>query len=207
MNYLISTGFEALIGAKRLDSFNCHPNPVYGLDSSLNISYLNPAWFIFAEKNGSNKFIIDEWSLGRNIFDCIPDVFESFYRDLYNSALNEEKPTVSPKQREYECSSPELYRRFSMHLYHLKRDGLVIVNSLVVEEKHTSLPIDRQNIFNEDNYIDKHGLIHQCANCRRIQRQSNLEHWDWLPKYIEEPHPNTSHGVCMPCLRHYYSKK
>jgi len=206
MKYFISSEFETLIGGKRLDDLNSHPNSVYGLDSNLNISYLNPGWFEFAEDNGSNVFVSDEWSLGTNIFDCIPNVLESFYRDLYETTLSEKGATVVPRQSEYECSSPELYRNFSMHLYPMGKDGIVVVNSLIVEEPHKSRSVDGLIEFEKKDYLDENGILHQCANCRRTQNLNTPERWDWIPIFIEKPYPKTSHGICSVCMQHYYLK-
>ena len=204
MKYAISSEFESLIDAKRLEVLNRHSSSIYGLDSNLNISYLNPAWFDFAKDNGSDKFIEDKWSLGKSIFNCIPKVLEPFYTDIYETVLNEKESTLIPRQLEYECSSPQLFRSFSMHLYSLGKGGIVVVNSLLVEQLHPSSLIEKQNIFDEDHYVDQNKIVHQCANCRRIRRLGKLEQWDWVPKLTKEPHANTSHGICPPCMQHYY---
>ena len=57
MNHYITPEFEVLLGIARLESLDSHPSTVYGLDSEFNISYLNPAWFKFAEENGNNLFV------------------------------------------------------------------------------------------------------------------------------------------------------
>jgi hypothetical protein len=207
MKYCITPEFESIIGESRLESLNSHPSTVYGLDSEFKISYLNPAWFKFSEENGGEVFTNDEWSLGRNIFDCIPDVLELYYRKLFDSTFEEvESPGISI-QSEYECSSPTLYRRFSMHIYSIGVSGFVVVHSLVVEEPHKIPSIEGGLVFDEDEYIDDNKLVHQCVNCRRIKNQRYEGRWDWLPKLIEDPHPNTSHGLCYPCMRHYYPSK
>jgi len=204
MRYYITPEFAALIGELRLKSLNSHPSSVYGIDSEFNISYLNPAWFNFAKENGNNIFNSNEWLLGRNIFDSIPDELESFYKVLFESSLKIIKSPLISEQLEYECSSPELYRRFSMHLYPMRKDGIVVVNSLVIEESNTSSPINGLLKLNEKDYIDKDGIVHQCANCRRIHNVKNTEQWDWIPKFIDKPYPKTSHSICSPCMHHYY---
>ena len=204
MTHYITPEFEALIGASRFASLNSHPSTVYGLDSEFNISYLNPAWFEFAEKNSNNIFDSNEWLLGRNVFDSIPETLGAFYRNLFESSLKEEISPIISRQSEYECSSPELYRRFSMHLYPINKNGIVVVHSLLIEEPYVSPANEGQLKFDKRNYIDKDGILHQCANCRRIQNLNDLERWDWIPKFIEQPYSNTSHAVCPPCRHHYY---
>jgi len=203
MDFCITPDFEALIGSNRLCSLNNHQGSVYGLDSQFNISYLNPSWFKFAEENGNNLFDINNWSLGRCLFDSIPAEMESFYRGLLGETQKNKSSLIS-KQSEYECSSPELYRRFSMNIYPLGKDGLITVHSIIVEE-----PIKRSSpegliTLDENNYIDENKFINQCANCRRIQNIKNLSRWDWVKKWIEKPYLNTSHGICPSCLQHYY---
>ena len=200
MSHRITPEFESIIGSSRLESLNSHPSTVYGLNSEYEISYLNPAWFKFAEVNGGDIFIGEDWSLGKNIFDCIPDILEDYYKKLFNSALEEVKSENISIQSEYECSSPNIYRCFSMHLYSVGRDGLLVVHSLVIEEPHTSLTGEGLLALDENEYIDDNGLVHQCANCRRIKNIKHNGRWDWLPKWIEKPRPNTSHGICFPCM-------
>ena len=204
MNHYITSEFERLIGASRLDSLNSHPSSVYGLDSMLNISYLNPAWFKFSAVNGNDIFDSSEWLLGKNILDSIPDVLKEFYKDLFESTLEKDKHPIISKQLEYECSSPTLYRRFSMHLYPIGSNGIVIVHSLVIEEPYTSPSVEGMLVFDEEEYIDEKGILTQCANCRRIENKKHPNRWDWIPKLIEEPYSMTSHGICKPCMQHYY---
>ena len=206
MNRQITPEFESIIGSSRLESLNDHPSTVYGLNSKFEISYLNPAWFKFAELNGGEVFIGEDWSLGRNIFDCIPDILQEYYRNLFKSALKDVSPEGISIQSKYECSSPTIYRCFSMHLYSVGWDSLLVVHSLVIEEPHTSSSYQGRIFLDEKEYIDDNGLVHQCTNCRRIKNLKHVGRWDWLPKWIEKPHPNTSHGICFPCMKHYYSR-
>ena len=169
MSYCITPEFETIVGASRLERLNSHAGTVYGLDSELNISYLNPAWYQFSEENGGDIFVRDSWSIGRCIFDCIPEVLDSFYRELFESTLKEEGSPLISKQSEYECSTPDFYRRFSMHLYSMGKNGIVVVHSLLAEEPHSSPPIRVILSLDEDQYVDGNGIVHQCANCRRIK--------------------------------------
>lgn len=204
MKYCITPDFEAIIGRNRLESFNNHPTTVYGLDSELQFSYLNPAWFAFAEDNGNPIFVPDDRLLGKRILDAIPQVLQPFYEELFDSALRENQYNLTPRQSQYECSSPELYRLFSMHLYPLGKNGIVVVHSLVIEEPHKASTEGRSKL-DPSHYTDQNGMIHQCANCRRIQNLVIPDRWDWIPKWVQEPHAKTSHVICQPCKQHYYS--
>ena len=204
MKYEITKEFEALIGESRLESLNAHPGTVYGVDSEFNISYLNPAWFEFADENGGDIFKGTSWSLGSKLFDVIPAVQQPFYKDLFESALIDGKSLVVPRQSEYECSSEQVVRRFSMHIYPVDGGGLVIVNSLLVGELHGSLQMKQQASIDEKDYIDNDRFLYQCANCRRVRNLKIAGRWDWIPRFIKEPYPRTSHGICEPCMQHYY---
>jgi hypothetical protein len=203
MQYYITAEFEGIIGASRLESLNSHPSAVYGLDSKFYIVYQNPASLNFSEQN-NNSHVSVESSLGKNIFDIIPEALATAYKELFTSVLNDKSTLMISRQFEYECSSPELYRSFSMHIYPLGKDGLLIVHSLLVEEPYISLLGEVANIVDEDNYIDKNGIVTQCANCRRIKNLSNEGQWDWITKWVKEAHKPTSHGICKPCMQHYY---
>jgi len=205
LKHQITKKFAKFIDKSMLERLNRHPSSVYGIDSKFAISYVNPAWFNFAEKNSNNRFQHSDWPLGRNVFDSIPDSLEPYYRDLFESTLRMKSSPLIARQTEYECSSPNLYRRFSMHLYSIGEEGILVVNSLSVEKPYIAPPLEGLPKFSEEDYIDEHGMLIQCANCRRIQNLSSLERWDWVPKFIEYPHPNTSHGICPPCSQHYYS--
>ena len=206
MKHYITTEFAKLLGEKRLKALNDNPSSVYGLDSKFNICYLNPGWFQYSEENGGAAFVSDDWLLGRNVFDSIPNEMQPFYRSLFESTLKEKKPPLIARQQEYECSSLGLYRRLSMHLYPIGKDSILIVSSVVVEEAYTSPPREGLLRLDEGDYIDGSGFLHQCANCRRIKNRNEPERWDWVPKFIAKPHPKTSHGVCVPCIKQYYSE-
>jgi hypothetical protein len=75
---------------------------------------------------------------------------------------------------------------------------------LLIEKPYTPHPIERLVSFDENDYIDRNEILRQCANCRHIQNLKTQGRWDWVPIFIEEPHSKTSHGICEPCLQHYY---
>ncbi|MDZ7826889.1 MAG: hypothetical protein U5R48_13845 [Gammaproteobacteria bacterium] len=54
------------------------------------------------------------------------------------------------------------------------------------------------------SYLDEHGLLHQCAHCRRMANQTEPARWDWVPAWVEAPPPNLSHGICPLCLEYYF---
>jgi hypothetical protein len=204
LNYYITPEFESAVGASRLKSLNSHPHTVYGLDSDLNIVFQNPASIRFSEENSHDNHNSIESSLGKNIFDFIPGALAPTYKKLFESVTNDKNVSMLPKQFEYECSSAELHRVFSMHLYPLVKGGILVVHSLVIEEPHVESPGQQTGIGLEGDYINAYGIVTQCANCRRIKNLSIDGQWDWVPKWVKEPQMPTSHGVCPPCMHHYY---
>ncbi|MEP7706455.1 hypothetical protein [Paraglaciecola sp. 25GB23A] len=204
MNYYITSEFEMTIGPSRLESLNGHPSTVYGLDSDLKIVYQNPASIQFSEQNSHNNRISSASSLGKNIFDFIPDLLAPTYKKLFESVTHDKNPSLISRQFEYECSSPEFYRVFSMHLYPLNKGGILVIHSLVIEEPYINSQSQELNTVVESDYINKHGSVTQCANCRRIKNLAKDGQWDWIPKWVKEPHIPTSHGICRPCKHHYY---
>jgi hypothetical protein len=193
-----------IIGTSRLESLNSHPSTVYGLDSDLNIVYQNPASIQFSEQDSPNINSSSGSLLGSNIFSFIPDALAPNYKKLFESVTNKKNASMISRQFEYECSSPEIYRVYSMHLYPLDKGGILVIHSLVIEEPYINSQSQETNIVVESDYINKHGIVTQCANCRRIKNLSKDGQWDWIPKWVKAPHMPTSHGICRPCKHHYY---
>ncbi len=204
MKYSITPEFEALIGQTRLESLSDHACTVYGIDSEYRIVYLNPAWYQFSKDNGTNHSIDEKWLFGRNVFDCIPEVLEPFYKNLFESSLNKNDSRVTPLHFKYECSSPTVFREFTMHLYPVGSSGIIVVHSINIEEPHTLQPDLEMLTLEKEQYIDDSGFVYQCANCRRVKNLQEEKRWDWIPKLVEAPVAKTSHGICDPCAAHYY---
>ena len=204
MEYCVTPAFENLLGKARLASANSHSGSVYGLDEDYCIAYLNPAWYRFAEENGSNLFLGERWALGRNIFECIPEVLHDRYKKLYDAARVVDLEELTPPRCEYECSSPTEFRKFSMHFHPLGELSVLVVNSIVIEAPHNDRAAPVQTLHDESDYRNTHGIIRQCANCRRVQNLRQGQRWDWVPKWVKNPASSISHGICETCASHYY---
>ena len=105
---------------------------------------------------------------------------------------------------DYECSSDTVYRRYHQIVYPIGgREGLLVVNSLVVERLNHP---DRRPARAADElfYVDENGLIYQCAHCRRVKNVREGERWDWVPEWVKRCPECTSHVFCPTCFRHYY---
>jgi hypothetical protein len=77
----------------------------------------------------------------------------------------------------------------------------VVTNALVVERPHASTATD-----DPDRYVDRDGLITMCSHCRCSRRVDSLDHWDFVPEYLQplEPAVRVSHGLCPVCRAYFY---
>ena len=161
------------------------------------LAYVNPAWVSFARENQAPQLAAAP-PIGRDIYEVIAEQLRPFYRRGWEAVLAAHE--VWPHR--YECSTPELLREYLMLTYplHGPPPALLQVHSLVVSAAH-----DREAVVPvEVAYRDLHGIITQCASCRRVQHPHSADRWDWVPEWVEQAPELTSHGVCGPCLEHYY---
>lgn len=96
---------------------------------------------------------------------------------------------------------------FSQDAYPLKNhEGIIVVNSLKIEraiEENNSTHSEYKSAI----YLNENGLITQCSNCRKTQRTSEPEIWDWIPMLIEQPPKNVSHSICFICYDYYWKNR
>jgi hypothetical protein len=172
-------------------------NIVYGLWPDLTLAYMNPAWFIFSFENGGEPGVSEQWHLGRNVLDAMPDLLRPFYEQNFRRALNEDRPW----EHCYECSSDKVYRKFHLGVFPLAQgQGLLLVNSPVVETEHP----EAESSPLESLYADAQGFIGQCCHCRRFRRADVLNTWDWVPAWLKQTPPKVTHGICKSCISFYY---
>jgi hypothetical protein len=172
------------------------PAVIYALDSDLRITYCNEAWDRFAAENGG-KGLGRQKQLGRLVWDVIPDALLPFFQQGYGSVLTFRKPW----EHQYECSSPTVFRSFRMKAYpDPEHEGLVVVNSLVVERPHQRL----SHAPGTSAYVDARGHVTMCCECRRTRRVKEPTIWDWVPAYLQQRPEFVTHGLCMACLTLLY---
>lgn len=175
------------------------PAVSYILDSSHRIIHCNPAWDKFANKNSAPQLTAEQ-VIGLDIFKVIPDVLKNFYCDALARALRQGVWEVS-----YECSSPDLFRKYRMRVHDLKeRSWLLVTNSLISEGPHRRMAKPRSNL-----YVQANGLITMCAHCRCSQRVDSPEQWDFVPDYLRlkgQASLILSHGFCPICHAYFYSQ-
>ena len=192
--------FRELLRKHNLKDLGVHSGTIYGVWADFRLSYLNPAWFRFARENGGEPKISEEWGLGRSILDCVAGEVKAFYERKWNACLDAHEAW----SHDYECSSGSVYRRYQQISYPIgHRDGLLIVNSLVVERPHD---LDRgpARAADESCYVDENGIILQCPGCRRVKNLLEPERWDWVSEWVNRCPKCTSHSFCPTCFRHYY---
>jgi hypothetical protein len=149
-----------------------------------------PAWERFARANGGHA--VATFQPGTPLLDVIPEAMRAFYADGFDNAC----ATATCWEHDYECSSPELYRRFRMIAYPFG-DFLVVTHSLLVEHPHEQEPHPAG-----DDYVVG-GVIWMCAHCRRVRWRGQLR-WDWVPAYLAHPPANLSHGLCVACAAYHF---
>ncbi|SNB46229.1 hypothetical protein [Geobacter sp. DSM 9736] len=189
--------FPAILDIFNLETLEKDPHSIYGLGEDMTLHYLNPGWFRFAEENGGEPAISERFKIGTSILDAISGPLKDFYHQAFRIPLQ----TGEVWNHDYECSSSETLRVFHLSAYPLhNRKGLVVVNSLIREQPH-----DRK-AFNPmyELYTQKSGMISQCSNCRRVQRPSEPEVWDWVPAWVQRMPANVSHDLCLICYEYYY---
>jgi hypothetical protein len=194
---------EALKGSM-LDSFDypitlveADSTIVFCLDADLRITYCNQAWDRFAMANGG-EHLCRPAPIGSSVLDHINGPDKQYFEKQYRRVMGQKEPW----ERDYECSSAEVYRRFRLRVIPMqKRPGLFVMNSLRVERVHES-PVCAAI---ESGYRRPDGFIVMCASCRRTRRPLPGPHmWDWVPAFVENFPPRTTHGVCLPCKELYY---
>lgn len=179
------------------ETLESSPYACFVLTESLDIAYCNSAWDRFALQNGGTGQVLAAQVISRNLFDFIPAALKDYHAGLFAQArLHGRRVT-----HDYECSSPRSFRRFRMEIYPLQPGrGFAVVNSLTVERPHS------QPSWKPDDtiYRNSNGLIRMCANCRRTNRASDPDVWDWVPSYMEATRRDVTHGVCRVCAEYYY---
>jgi len=196
----IDPAFRVLLDEPGLPHLEAAQSTVYGIWSDFRLAYCNPAWFRFAMQEHGEPQMSQRWTLGASILDAmLPDIADT-YAELYARCLREQKVW----QHDYECSSPTRYRKYRQLVYPLKQAGLLIVNACFVDKPHDCITNIGAQGNSESDYRDESGLLYQCMHCRRVQRQGNKGRWDFVPEWVENIPPFTSHGLCPSCYQYFY---
>lgn len=192
--------FLGLLEGFELDTLEQHPHSIFALSQELSLEYLNPAWFAFAQENNGEPAISQRFGIGTKLDQVIPEPLRNFYLEAYREVLR----SGEPWHHDYECSSPDTYRLYHAIVYAFhNRQGLLVVNSLVNQQPHSA---EMRAPFppNKTQYTGANGLIIQCCHCRRTQRVSPPDVWDWVPEWVNQMPLNSTSGLCPVCYDYYW---
>jgi PAS domain-containing protein len=168
------------------------PETLCAIDPAGSILWVNAAWHAFAAANGAGEKS-RSWT---SYFDPIPAPLRAFYENAFRHAL--EHGDVF--EHDYECSSPDEERLFHLRLLPIDGRGLLIEHTLLGASVHGIHP----EAGPAADYTNEHGLVAQCANCRRVRHPSGAFHW--VPSWVASPPLHTSHVVCIPCAGFYWGR-
>ena len=168
----------------------------FAVSRELALVRTNAAWTRFARANGGEE-LLERFGRGSSIMSAVPAVLQPFYRSGYARVW----ATGERWEHDYECSSPERYRRFRMFVHQIDHAFLVVVNAAIVDDPH-----DREASSPEESRYATDGVITMCSNCRRVRNRSGEKRWDWVPAFVAHLPQNVSHGICDACAPLYYGE-
>ncbi len=169
----------------------------YVLNSGYRIVYCNAAWDRFATENDAPE-LTHGAILGTDFRRALGDGLRPFYLH----AIDQVARTGSAWEWVYECSSPDLFRKFQMRVQPLQGEGWLVTNARLVERPHADIVR-----YGLDAYANEHGLITICSHCRRSRRIDRPTEWDFVPAHLDRTLTNISHGLCPLCLEYFYPKE
>ncbi len=164
------------------------------LSRDLTLVRTNPAWTRFATANGGTE-MLDRYGRGSSVLQAIPAILRPFYEQGYARAL----ATKERWEHDYECSSPDRYRRFRMLVYPIDSQFLAVVNASIIDVAH-----DREPSPADAARYTTDGVIAMCSHCRRVRNPAGVRRWDWVPRFVALQPPNLSHGLCDACTPIYF---
>lgn len=169
----------------------------YVVDSNLCLAYCNPAWDRFAVENSAPE-LARATLLGTDLRSVLGKDLRPFYLQAFEQVAH--SGTVWDCL--YECSSPQLFRKFQMRIHPLRPEGWYLVtNTLVIEKPHTATVTSGL-----EGYVNCDGQITVCSHCRSSRHADRPEQWDFVPVHLERNLANISHGLCPICLEYFYPK-
>jgi hypothetical protein len=183
------------------DELEQDTHSIFALCADLKFLYFNPAWFRFAGENGGDDVTSSRFGLGGSFAEALPASVREFYLDAYRSVLT----TNEVWNHDYECSSWDRFRLYHQAVYPFHDgEGLLVINSL----RHEHYPIsDLRRPHGPDRgiYVSPDtGLVTQCCNCRRVQREAAPDQWDWVPAWVESMPAFITSGLCSICHQYFW---
>jgi hypothetical protein len=192
----VAPEFDQQLGEVDRGSLDAAPDVVFGLGPDLTIGYVNTSWWRFARDNDA-RWEERAWGLGDHVLEAIPEVL----RDYYASAFAGVQRMRQPWEHDYECSSATTFRMFRLRAMPLPRGaGLLVAHAVRVERPHDRVA---EGVVG-DLYVNEHGLVAQCAHCRRVRRAPRAPPGGGVPDYVAAPVPTISHTICEVCVGYYF---
>jgi hypothetical protein len=192
--------FLRLIGPELSERLDLRRDAACGVWPDFTIAYVNPAWLRFARANGADGEFSSSWCEGASFLDGIGGRLREFYRSHCQAVLDGGAPWMS----EYECSSPKLFRLYSMEVRRVgEGEALLVTHTRVVQCPHEQGVFLREPLDSAP-WKDEHGLVHQCVHCRRVRRAGEAEQWDWVPQWVEHVPEFATGSLCPHCIATRY---
>lgn len=200
----IHEDFPTLIRGFDIETLESDAHSAFAVSVDLCFLYFNPAWFRFARENDGGAILSPQHGLGASFSEVLPLAVRDFYESAYRGVLE----TGEPWHHDYECSSPDLFRRYHQTVYRFHNSqGLLVINSLR-EAHHPISDFRMPRAPAQSSYRSAvTGLITQCCNCRRVQRAVAPDQWDWVPDWVKAMPSNTTSGLCAFCNQYYWRRR
>jgi hypothetical protein len=170
------------------------PDVSFALDPDLRLIFRNEAWNRFAAENDAPE-LAGRDVIGTDLRRVIGGELLLFYSAGFEKVERERVAWECC----YECSSPELFRKFRMQIQPLAPSGYVVRNSLLVERPHATAASDEGA-----EYLNDHAIISLCMHCRCSRRTTPPFRWDFVPSHLKRGLRNVSHSLCPVCLEYFY---
>ena len=158
------------------------------------ILWVNERWWELARAHGAEAALA-RYGPGASYFDGIAPPLRAHYEAVLREVLRRREPF----EEVYECSSTEANRLFHFRALPLEPHGLLLEHSVAVEWRRTEGGAPPE----AGPYIDEHGLIRQCSNCRRVARVGGAA-WDLVPIIDAATAAHVSHAICPTCVDYFW---
>lgn len=177
------------------------------LDARGIIRFVNEAWDRFARENGGAPGALGSAVVGTPwIEHVLGDDVRAHHVALLERALAGQG--WSGVVHLGECNSPTEARLMASRFERVLSGpggepvGIAAVHTMLaarpLAEAHRLVELDGSA------YRHPHGMLVQCACCRRVQSPADPARWDLIPHLLESPGERVTHGLCELCVRLYY---
>jgi len=177
------------------------------LDHDGTIGYLNGAWDETAKRDLVPASCLSGAVLGRRYLDfCVGELKPHLARAFEQSALTEARNHSVFVHGE--CNTPTHYRKLTTRISALwtkgrkTSSGYIVQNEVVIAgQLSAQYPLVEHPL---EAWRDAHGIIVQCACCRRVRSQKTAL-WEMSVPLLVHSAERTSHGLCDLCIESYYA--